>query len=261
MKSPLRYPGGKQKLAKEIIKYIPENTTVLDPFFGGGSVPLLCLSRGQKVLGSDGFEPLVNFWAICKIDQERLLDELNFIRKGSTDEDVKANFGFYRTQSQQTQNHNAVVSAASFFVVNRCSFSGATLSGGFSLKACSDRFTNSSIKRIESLDLTNLKFCENPLDYSDALDSLTPHPFLYLDPPYYAIKGLYGNKGDMSFGESDHLDLANLLHSIPNKFALSYNDCIEIRELYKGFKFIELSPSKSMSNGKKSCPEVLIIKE
>ena len=65
----------------------------------------------------------------------------------------------------------------------------------------------------------------------------------------------------MSFGYEDHLDLAEILKNHPNGWALSYNDCPQIRELYDGFKFVELKPSLSMSNGKKSCPEILIIKE
>jgi DNA adenine methylase len=45
-----------------------------------------------------------------------------------------------------------------YFIINRCSFSGATLSGGFSLEASKKRFTKSSIDKINKLDLTNCRF-------------------------------------------------------------------------------------------------------
>lgn len=38
-----------------------------------------------------------------------------------------------------------------YFIINRCSFSGATLSGGFSLESSQKRFTTSSIERIKKI--------------------------------------------------------------------------------------------------------------
>jgi len=45
-----------------------------------------------------------------------------------------------------------------YFVINRCSFSGATLSGGFSTESSKKRFTESSIKRTEDLNLNDIEF-------------------------------------------------------------------------------------------------------
>ena len=42
-----------------------------------------------------------------------------------------------------------------YFILNRCSFSGATLSGGFSKESSVKRFTKSSIARIGKLNLDN----------------------------------------------------------------------------------------------------------
>ena len=47
--------------------------------------------------------------------------------------------------------------ALMYFIINRCSFSGSTLSGGFSLESSKNRFTESSIKRINKLDLSNIE--------------------------------------------------------------------------------------------------------
>jgi DNA adenine methylase len=43
-----------------------------------------------------------------------------------------------------------------FFIINRCSFSGATLSGGFSFESSTKRFTVTSIERISKLQLDRL---------------------------------------------------------------------------------------------------------
>ena len=61
--SPLRYPGGKSRGAEMIFEYIPEKTReICSPFFGGGSIEVLCANHGMTVNGYDKFEPLVDFW-------------------------------------------------------------------------------------------------------------------------------------------------------------------------------------------------------
>lgn len=37
-KSPLRYPGGKTFLVKQIVPYIPKVPELVSPFVGGGTV-------------------------------------------------------------------------------------------------------------------------------------------------------------------------------------------------------------------------------
>lgn len=257
MKSPLRYPGGKSRLAKKILEFIPEKIAVASPFFGGGSVELALMSRNQRVQGNDAFAPLANFWLRAFDDNKELIEKC---QTGFKFHDKRHLFSLCRVMLQSSEFNDRLDSAASYFIVNRCSFSGATLSGGFSESAAEYRFTQSSIDRLALLgDCENLsQFCV--CDFRDFINKYSGNKFLYLDPPYYEIDGLYGNNGDMSFGYEDHQDLAEiLLQTHTNGWALSYNDCPQIRDLYKGFEFVELKPSLSMSNGKKSCPEVLIL--
>jgi DNA adenine methylase len=259
MKSPLRYPGGKSRLAKKILDYIPENVTVASPFFGGGSVELALMSRNQCVLGNDAFSPLANFWLTAFFGNKGRLIERCQIALSNTPDQKRQLFISSRVALQSPDHYSSSYSAFAYFFVNRCSFSGATLSGGYSESAAEFRFTKSSIDRLALIGKLSTK-----IDGFDCLDFRAflrnrSGLFLYLDPPYYEIDGLYGNNGDMGLGYEDHQDLAEILKNHGNGWALSYNDCPQIRELYKGFEFIELKPSLSMSNGKKSCPEVLIL--
>ena len=261
MKSPLRYPGGKSRLAKKILEFIPESVTVASPFFGGGSVELALMVRGEPVIGNDAFFPLYNFWLNAFVNNDAIVS--------LCDQTLKANPDTYKKLFYSSRIHAQICnepeiednyySAFCYFFVNRCSFSGATLSGGFSQSASEKRFTQSSIDRLAAVSEHTKAISLYNFDFRLFLKSFAQDSFLYCDPPYYEIDGLYGNNGDMSFGYEDHLDLAEILKNHPNGWALSYNDCPQIRELYDGFKFVELKPSLSMSNGKKSCPEVLIL--
>lgn len=58
----------------------------------------------------------------------------------------------------------------------------------------------------------------------------------YLDPPYYEAEKYYSDR----FQPEDHVRLKNALSNIKGKFILSYNDCPEIRELYKGYTITEV---------------------
>ena len=79
-RSPLRYPGGKQRAAKRIADLFPSVISPLriaSPFFGGGSVELELASRGHTIVGSDFFAPVAAFW-----QQLKSKVPMSFIRYG-----------------------------------------------------------------------------------------------------------------------------------------------------------------------------------
>ncbi len=246
-RSLLRYPGGKTRGVSFIKQFLPKNLDVLvSPFFGGGSVEFSISSSGTKVFGYDIFSPLVEFWQ-CVFDDALLLAK-----------EVEKFFPltrekFYELQKKQSLYENKVERAAIFYVLNRSSFSGSTLSGGMSPNH--PRFTPSSIERLRNFYNPNV--C---LAYADFEESLIEHShaFAYLDPPYLIKNSLYGKKGDAHKG-FDHLRLNKILKKREN-WLLSYNDCEEIRDLYSGFHILTPNWKYGMSNNKLS-REVLIFSE
>ena len=144
-----------------------------------------------------------------------------------------------------------------YFIINRCSFSGSTLSGGFSLEASKKRFTKSSINRIQELNLTNYDIYN--LDFEEFINNNQDEKnLIFLDPPYYLEKSstLYGNNGDMH-DSFDHDKLYNILLKNKNWF-ITYNNCDYIKKLYKNFKIIETNWSYGMNKSKKSSEIVII---
>ena len=141
--------------------------------------------------------------------------------------------------------------AAVFFVLNRSSFSGITLSGGMS--PGHPRFTESAIQRLREFRAPNLSVA--CADFNDTL-SRFPDDFLYLDPPYANGERLYGMKGDMHNG-FDHEGLAESLRNRTG-WILSYNDHPDIRKMYSGFDLHTPDWQYGMSNNKTS-NELLIL--
>src|SRR5215470_7064205 len=123
-RSPLRYPGGKTRGVAFIAQFFPENIdNMVSPFFGGGSVELFIASKGIKVFGYDIFSPLVEFWQCLLSQPDDLADEVEKFFPLPKEK-------FYELQEIQTKFARKLSRAAVYYVLNRSSFSGATLSGG-----------------------------------------------------------------------------------------------------------------------------------
>ena len=223
MKSPLRYPGGKTRAVKHILPHIPEDITELcSPFLGGGSLELAVADRGPQVYGYDIFQPLTNFWhhlLRTPMSLSILTDcyrTTNGVLRGLTRHDF-----LQFKQDLMSKPATSIVDAAKFYALNRSSFSGATLSGGYSKQAAYKRFTNSSILRLWKFEVYNFE-----VEKAGFKESIPKHPdtFLYCDPPYMLEKNnnLYGKNGDTHAG-FDHEGLFNLLNERKG-WVLSYNN-------------------------------------
>ena len=172
--SPLRYPGGKNRAVKTIAQYIPADTKELcSPFFGGGSFELYCANKGIKVYGYDIFNPLVEFWQCIKNNPNKLADIIEKYHPISK-------IDFYKLQQNQNLSKSKYERAARFFVLNRSSFSGSTLSGGMSPNH--PRFNKSSIDRVRNFNIDGFKVRK-----SDFEQSINNHlnALFYLLYPYY----------------------------------------------------------------------------
>jgi DNA adenine methylase len=258
--SPLRYPGGKTRACKIIEEVIQTHfditsfDTIISPFFGGGSFEFYMQNKyGVMLIVNDKFTPLYNFWKQVKIDKGALCEGLRAIDSVS-----KEQFMDYRKTILDLDT-DTLQQAIYYFVINRCSFSGSTLSGGFSQEASCKRFTQSSINKIEALDFTNIDiYNEDFYDFLTQQHPQHPNALLFLDPPYYLERKskLYGNNGDLHEG-FDHTQLFNFLKK-EKGWVLTYNNCAFIRDLYKDFTIIDVCWKYGMNTTKESS-EIIII--
>ena len=95
-------------------------------------------------------------------------------------------------------------------------------------------------------------------DYADLIRVYDRKAALfYLDPPYVGAEGYY----DGPFTPDDHKRLRAALGPLKGRFILSYNDCPQVRELYKDYTIERVKRRENLSgNGenKKSYAEVII---
>lgn len=257
--SPLRYPGSKRRACRILYDTLDtyfdlkEIQQLVSPFFGGGSFEIF-LHKKQKVrvFANDAFEPLVSFWTACKDENAALCARLHETPTPTKEE-------FKALQKRVALETDRIEIARLFFVLNRCSFSGTTLSGGYSRDAACRAFSPSSIERIASLDLTHFDFSNQ--DYESFLDQHpdSPSTFLFLDPPYMTRSSqmnLYGHFGNLH-RKFDHQRLRDVLQTRKN-WMLCYNDCEEVRALYKGFLILPMDWCYTVIHDKKSSEVVIL---
>ena len=257
--SPLRYPGGKTRACKILEEIVAQHfdisafDKIISPFFGGGSFEFYLQNKYQlRIIANDKFSPLANFWQTCKTHRDELVAEL----EKKIDRISKTEFLEYRAQIMEEPQQ--LEQSVMYFIINRCSFSGATLSGGFSQDASKNRFTRSSIQKIAQLELQEFEIINQ--DFTDFLAQLeqSPRDLIFLDPPYYLQSGstLYGKSGDMHEGFT-HEVLFRVIENRQN-WIMTYNDCDYIRDLYKDFLIIPAEWSYGMNKTKKSSEIVII---
>lgn len=251
MKSPLRYPGGKTRavalLRRTLEQEYPGRRVLMSPFLGGGSFELDCVSREYDVHVNDLFRPLATFWRVLRERPEELRERVRQMCPVT-----KEVFIAFRRSILELDDPLEI--AAAYFIVNRCSFSGATFCGGFSAESAVSRCNPSAIERL-------LPPAFASISSMDAVAFLREHPesdtaVVYADPPYYISTYVYGKDGDMHEG-FDHQALATLLLT-RRDWMVSYNDCAYIRGLYAGCRIIPVSWAYGM-NARKKSSEILIL--
>jgi DNA adenine methylase len=237
IKSPLRYPGGKSRAVDRIAELIPDFDEFREPFLGGGSVFIYLKQRypNKKFWINDLYTELYKFWIMTQKNIDALIGKIyewrNLYPTGKE---------LYQFLNNNTSRFNDLEHAAAFFIYNRITFSGTTLSGGYSEGAFTGRFTESSIQRLnETANIINGSTITN-YDYEELVKTEGENVFIFLDPPYYSAtkSALYGKNGNLhkSF---DHVRFAEIMKNCQHKWLITYDDSEYIRDL---FSFAYISP-------------------
>ena len=251
LKTPLRYPGGKSRAIKKMAPYFPnlgEYDEYREPFLGGGSVALYVAQTypNISIWVNDLYEPLYTFWKQLQISGTKLTNELRQLKSRYPDRGSARGLFLEAREylNRDLFNSEPFHRAVSFYVVNKCSFSGLTESSSFSAQASDQNFSMRGIEKlpyyselIQKWHITNLSY-EKLMTDDDGV-------FLYLDPPYSIKDNLYGKKGTMHSGFSHET-----FHKTCDKYKvdqmISYNSDNLIKERFQGWKAQEYDHTYTM---------------
>jgi DNA adenine methylase len=236
LKTPLRYPGGKSRALANLFRFLPDlsqATEYREPFLGGGSVAIEISKRYPKldIWVNDLYEPLYNFWRELQENGSEMRDQLVQL-KNRHPEPVSAKLLFLDAKEKVNDDQTSNLSrAVSFYIVNKCSFSGLTESSSFSKQASESNFSMRGIEKLPDYSLMIKKWKITNLSYEEIFTD-NKNIFTYLDPPYEIGSNLYGKKGNMHKG-FDHDGFAAICDRFIGPQLISYNSSQLIRDRFK----------------------------
>lgn len=245
--SPLRYPGGKGKIANYIKLVILDNDLIgcdyVEPYAGGASLALSLLFEeyADHIHINDLNRSVFAFWDVALSDPDALCRRVANVRLDVTEWEKQRCI-------QRDPNADQVDLAFSTFFLNRTSRSGIVgggiiggldQSGPWKIDA---RFNREQlIRRIQRIGRFASRISVTRRDAADYLRHMLPdieNPFIYLDPPYY-LKGarLYEN----FYSLSDHEEIASIVRELEVPWVVSYDAAAEVAGLYAGYPRISYS--------------------
>jgi DNA adenine methylase len=243
LKTCLRYPGGKSKATKTLAPWYPENfKEYREPFIGGGSVAFYTTQAYPDVpiWINDLYVPLYNFWIQLRDNGEELSERLKEIKTkasdfGTQDDKDTAHKELFNQTLVDINSQEGLERAASFFVLNKCSFSGLTENSTFSVTASRSNFSFVGIEKLKEYSKLMKNWKITNIDYSEVMNASGDDVFVFLDPPYDIKDFLYGKNREMhkSF---DHDIFAENIYKCPHKFMITYNVNDRLLELYKDYE-------------------------
>ncbi len=248
VKSPLRFPGGKSRALERITAIVPPFREFREPMVGGGSVFLRVkqLYPDRLYWINDLNYELYCFWKQAQSDVLALVNAVRRIWESTTD-----GRALFYEPLQRYGTGTEFERAVRFFVLNRITFSGTVDSDGYSEQAFRGRFTLSSIRALEQVERVLEGVRITNMDYAEAVNAPGEDVFLFLDPPYYSVaeSRLYGKRGELHT-QFDHERFAQVVQSCPHRWLITYDDCPEVRRLFRGACMVEWELQYGMNNYK-----------
>ena len=239
--SPLRYPGGKSKIAP-LIRTIMQtsnntHTTYIEPFAGGSGVALNLLLEGyvNHIVINDYDKAIYSFWRALKDDSSGFL-ELMDTTPLSMDE-WRRQKEIYTTQNKR---YSLELGFAAFYLnrTNRSGILSAGPIGGYAQTGSYDisaRFNRAVlIAKIQDIIAHRNQIDVYNKEVRSFIQRVIPQyeeqSFVYFDPPYF-VNGqrLYKN----ALKPEDHADIAqHIMQDIVCDWVITYDNVPQLRESY-----------------------------
>lgn len=248
MDSFITWIGGKKLLRQAILEHFPKEIGRYVEVFGGAGWVLFARDKHADLeIYNDLDSDLVNLFRCAQHHPQELQRALSYTLNS------RELFHDFLRQ-YEADGLTDIQRAARFFMLVKTSYGADHRSYG-----CIKRNVEITVKYLEDIHKRLSRVVIEHKDFEALIKQHDrPDTLFYLDPPYYRAERYYNGL----FEQLDHLRLSNALQDIKGRFILSYNDHDAVRDLYDGYRIIEVCRNHNLRNrynGENEYRELLIM--
>ncbi|MBN1771491.1 MAG: DNA adenine methylase [Deltaproteobacteria bacterium] len=244
----LKWAGGKGQLLEQYAPLFPKRyKRYLEPFVGGGAV--FFHLRPPRAVLSDGNGELIDCFRAVREEVRAVVAALRLHRYERDH--------FYAVRALEPETLTLAERAARTIFLNRTCFNGlyrVNSKGRFNVPF--GRYANPTI-----VDPDNLRACSRVLrrariecaPFQAVLGEARRGDFVYFDPPYHprSKTSYFTSYGPGGFTADDQRELARVYATLDRRgvlVMLSNSDTPLIRELYRGFRVVEVQANRAINS-------------
>lgn len=267
----VKWAGGKTQLLKQITDNMPKKfNNYFEPFVGGGA--LLFKLQPQKFYINDVNKELITAYK-C-FTNKKSFEELKRLLEQHEAKHNEEYFMNIRNKDRDAdfKKYSYEQVAARLIYLNKSCFNGlyrVNSKGLFNVPSGKKKTVN-TYDRAAFENIFNYFEKSEPhimcTDFAKAVEAAKKDDFVYFDPPYDVLNAqTFTSYNENGFGKDEQARLASVYKDLTKrgvKAMLSNHDTPFIRELYKGFKIINVSGKRminSVGSKRGGVAEVLII--
>ena len=254
--SPLRYPGGKSRIAPFVSLLIEKtsipNCVYIEPFAGGAGVALSMLlsNKVSEIVINDYDKAIYSVWRAILEDTDEFIERIRTC--SLTIDEWNHQKEIYLTQNKR---YSLDLGFATFYLnrTNRSGILSAGPIGGYGQTGnylMDARFNREIlINKVEEIAARKSKIHLYNKDIEQFIKKYLPRyldrAFVYFDPPYFNNgQRLYKN----FFKKKDHKRIADLISALNCYWMVTYDDVDEIRRLYQNYTCKTFNLTYSVAN-------------
>lgn len=223
LRQPLKWHGGKGRLARKLLRLMPPHLHYVEPFFGGGAVLLAKEPDGCSEVVNDIDGDLTSFWRVLQREDlfARFQRTVQAIPFSETE--------FLDAVAGSMYDADSVRRAVQFFVVARQSLAGRLNAfAGISrtrLRRGMNEQVSAWLTAIDGLPAVHARLQRVVILNRDAIDVIHSQDgkdtLFYCDPPYVPDTRAAPKVYRHEMGEEQHVRILETLGGIAGKFMLS----------------------------------------
>lgn len=251
---PAAYIGGKRQLAQRLsalIEQIPHRRYA-EPFVGMGGVFFRRQLVPRHEVINDRSGDVATLFRILQRHYPQFMEVMKF--------QLTSRREFERLALCDPQTLTDLERAARFLYLQRLSYGGKVSGRSFGVDATGPaRFNLTRLapvleevhERLAGVVIENLDWRDFIHRYDDEA------ALFYLDPPYYGNERDYG---EGVFSREDFTEMADELARLKGRFIMSLNDRPEVRQVFAGFRLLDVGLTYTIAGGQgKEVGEVIIV--